>query len=158
MSNGKCKRKVRYINNDKIWLSFFFSSLHLVDSVEMRTSSAATLQPIILTSTEQSTGINGEDPVPNKTTTQPYGNMTINEQVHLTMKTIRDEGKALFTFHPKEWISAFKRNPKFPLFTLGDIDGFVALFMNNLATLLAVILGLRTVLEDDIIYGKIVPG
>jgi hypothetical protein len=30
--------------------------------------------------------------------------------------------------------------------------------MNNLATLLAVILGLRIVFEDDIIYGKIVPG
>jgi len=30
--------------------------------------------------------------------------------------------------------------------------------MNNLATLLAVILGLRLVFDDELIYGKIVPG
>ena len=55
-------------------------------------------------------------------------------------------------------MSAFKPNPKYPLFVLGDIDGFVALFVNNLATLLAVILGLKLVFESDIIYGKILPG
>ena len=66
--------------------------------------------------------------------------------------------RELFTFHPEEWLSAFRRNPNYPLFTLGDIDGFVALFVNNLATLLAVILGLQLVFESDIIYGKILPG
>lgn len=137
---------------------FFFSCFHQVDSVKMRTSSAATLQPIILTPNERSNEINGEDPVPIKTTPQSYGTITFNQRLHLTANAIKDEGRALFSFYPKEWISAFKRNPKFPLFTLGDIDGFVALFMNNLATLLAVILGLRNVLPDDIIYGKIVPG
>jgi hypothetical protein len=35
---------------------------------------------------------------------------------------------------------------------------FVGLFINNLATLLTVILGLQLVFESDIIYGKILPG
>jgi hypothetical protein len=71
---------------------------------------------------------------------------------------LKHETRALFTFHPNEWINAFRRNPEYPFFTLGDIDGFVALFMNNLATLLAVILGLRLIFDPDIIYGKIIPG
>lgn len=74
------------------------------------------------------------------------------------MESLRDEAKKLITFHPKEWLNAFRPNPKFPLFVLGDIDGFVALFMNNLATLLAVILGLKSFFSDELIYGKIVPG
>ena len=73
-------------------------------------------------------------------------------------RDLKNGVRELVTFHPKQWVSAFRRNPKYPLFTLGDIDGFVALFVNNLATLLAVILGLKIVFESDIIYGKILPG
>lgn len=124
----------------------------------MSSSNTATVRPIILSPTEQPTGINSDSPVRRKTTSESYGNVSLKERLHLTLHAIKEETKVLFTFHPKEWISAFKPNPKFPLFSLGDIDGFVALFMNNLATLLAVILGLRIVLEDDIVYGKIVPG
>jgi hypothetical protein len=73
---------------------------------------------------------------------------------HALKKEIRD----LCTFHPGEWRDAFRRNPKYPLFRKGDIDGLVALFIDNMATLLTIILILQTVLDKDIIYGKIVPG
>jgi hypothetical protein len=73
-------------------------------------------------------------------------------------RILKNEIKELFTFHPKDWINAFRRNPKYPLFVRGDIDGFVALFINNLSTLLAVILNLQPILGDQIVYGKIVPG
>lgn len=76
----------------------------------------------------------------------------------LHWKNLKDAIRELLTFHPKEWLSAFRRNRQYPFFVLGDIDGFVALFVNNLATLLAVILGLQLVFESDIIYGKILPG
>ena len=66
--------------------------------------------------------------------------------------------KELFTFHPKEWIGAFRSNPKYPLFVRGDIDGFIALFINTISTLLAVILSLRPILGEQIVYGRIVPG
>ena len=84
--------------------------------------------------------------------------VTIRRFFRSNWKNFKDAIRELFTFHPKEWLSAFRRNPKYPLFVLGDIDGFVALFVNNLATLLAVILGLELVFESDIIYGKILPG
>ena len=71
---------------------------------------------------------------------------------------VKEEAKDLFTFEPKQWLNAFRRNPKYPFFVVGDIDGFVGLFMNNLATLLAVILGLKHFFSDDLIYAKIVPG
>ncbi|CAF4421666.1 unnamed protein product, partial [Adineta steineri] len=66
--------------------------------------------------------------------------------------------KELLTFHPKEWMNAFRPNPNYPLFVRGDIDGFVAFFINSLSTLLAVILNLQPILGDEIVYGKIVPG
>lgn len=66
--------------------------------------------------------------------------------------------KEFFTFHPKEWIGAFRSNPKYPLFVRGDIDGFIALFINTISTLLAVILSLRPILGEEIVYGRIVPG
>lgn len=83
-----------------------------------------------------------------------------NTKKYITNKwrKFKREIRELLTFHPKEWLNAFRRNPKYPLFVLGDIDGFVGLFVNNLATLLAVILGLEVVFESDIIYGKIIPG
>jgi hypothetical protein len=121
------------------------------DLVEMSSSNTSKDRSIILNPTDRLETLNG--------TSDPrtiYESST--DTLRSTCQAIADETKALFTFHPKEWISAFRPNPKFPLFVVGDIDGFVALFMNNLATLLAVILGLRLVLEDDIIYGKIVPG
>ena len=66
--------------------------------------------------------------------------------------------RELLTFHPNEWLDAFRFNSRYPLFVKGDIDGFVALFINNLATLLSVILSLQPILGNDIVYGKIVPG
>jgi hypothetical protein len=74
------------------------------------------------------------------------------------LKIIKNEIKQLLTFHPKEWINAFRFNSSYPLFVKGDIDGFVALFINNLATLLAVILSLQPILGNEIVYGKILPG
>lgn len=64
----------------------------------------------------------------------------------------------LFTFHPNEWLNAFRRNSFYPIFQKGDIDGLVALFIDNMATLLTIILSLQNVFDTDIIYGKIVPG
>jgi len=124
----------------------------------MASSNTSSSPPIILIPTEHSNGINGESVVTVQYQTQPNKTSSFNELVYSNLDALAQEAKALFTFHPKEWISAFRPNPKFPLFVVGDIDGFVALFMNNLATLLAVILGLRIVFEDDIIYGKIIPG
>jgi hypothetical protein len=71
---------------------------------------------------------------------------------------IKNEIKKLLTFHPKEWTSAFQSNPIYPLFVRGDIDGFIALFINTISTLLAVILSLQPVLGEQIVYGRIVPG
>ena len=79
-----------------------------------------------------------------------------DEKNHCRM--IKNEIKELFTFHPKQWINAFRSNPDYPLFVRGDIDGFVALFINNLSTLLAVILSLQPILGEQIVYGRIVPG
>ncbi|CAF1558739.1 unnamed protein product [Adineta ricciae] len=80
------------------------------------------------------------------------------EIIDSNWKKLKDEIRELLTFHFKEWFNAFRCNPNYPLFVLGDIDGFVGLFVNNLATLFAVILNLQLVLESDIIYGKIIPG
>jgi hypothetical protein len=74
------------------------------------------------------------------------------------LKIIKNEVKQLLTFHPKEWANAFRFNSSYPLFVKGDIDGFVALFINNLATLLAIILSLQPILGNEIVYGKILPG
>jgi hypothetical protein len=74
------------------------------------------------------------------------------------LQIIKNELKQILTFHPKEWLNAFRFNALYPLFVKGDIDGFVALFINNLATLLAVILNLQPILGNEIVYGKIVPG
>ena len=68
------------------------------------------------------------------------------------------EVRELFTFHPGEWRDAFRRNSVYPIFRKGDIDGLVALFIDNMATLLTIIVSLQIVLDNDIIYGKIVPG
>lgn len=73
-------------------------------------------------------------------------------------RTTKNEVKEIFSFHPKEWISAFRRNSNYPFFVRGDIDGFIALFINNLSTLLAVVLSLQPILGDEIVYGKILPG
>jgi len=89
---------------------------------------------------------------------EPKKDFNLRELLNSNWKKFKYEIRDFFTFHPKEWINAFRRNPKYPLFVLGDIDGFVALFVNNLATLLAVIIGLQLVFESDIIYGKILPG
>ena len=68
------------------------------------------------------------------------------------------EIRILFTFHPREWYNAFRPNSMYPWITKGDFDGLVALFIDNMATLLTIILSLRVVLDADIVYGKIVPG
>jgi hypothetical protein len=74
------------------------------------------------------------------------------------LRIIKNEIRQLLTFHPKEWLNAFRLNSLYPLFAKGDIDGVVALFINNLATLLAAILSLQPILGNEIVYGKIVPG
>ena len=71
---------------------------------------------------------------------------------------LRKELKEIFTIHPREWLNAFRPNPNYPLFGKGDIDGFIALLVNTLATLLAVILNLQPILGHHIVYGKIMPG
>ncbi|CAF1350921.1 unnamed protein product [Adineta steineri] len=71
---------------------------------------------------------------------------------------IKNELKQILTFHPQEWINAFRFNSLYPLFVRGDIDGFIALFINTLATLLAVILSLQPILGNEIVYEKIIPG
>ncbi|CAF1081812.1 unnamed protein product [Rotaria sp. Silwood1] len=73
---------------------------------------------------------------------------------HALKKEIRE----LCTFHPDLWRNAFRRNPTYPIFRKGDIDGLVALFIDNMATLLTIILSLSSVLDSDIVFGKIVPG
>jgi hypothetical protein len=72
--------------------------------------------------------------------------------------TLKREIRELCTFHPNEWRDAFRRNPIYPIFRKGDIDGLVALFIDNMATLLTIILSLQHVFDTDIVYGKIVPG
>ncbi|CAF0861335.1 unnamed protein product [Adineta ricciae] len=71
---------------------------------------------------------------------------------------LKKEIQELFTFHPYEWRSVFRRNPIYPIFRKGDIDGLVALFIDNMATLLTIILSLQYILDPDIVYGKIAPG
>jgi len=124
----------------------------------MTTSNTSESTPIILMPTEHSGGINDGTGVTVKRTTESYNRENTNIGFSSTLSAVTDELKTLFTFHPKEWLNAFRPNPKFPLFTLGDIDGFVALFMNNLATLFAVIVGLQHFFSNNIIYGKIIPG
>jgi hypothetical protein len=126
--------------------------------MQMTSLNSSESPPIILIPTDHAAAINSGPGVTVKTITQSNQSVSWKEMINSNVKALKDEVKTLFTFHPKEWISAFRPNHKFPLFVLGDIDGFVALFMNNLATLLAVILGLKLVFENDIIYGKIVPG
>ncbi|UJR38027.1 hypothetical protein I4U23_030709 [Adineta vaga] len=72
--------------------------------------------------------------------------------------TLKTEIHELCTFHPNEWRNAFRRNSIYPIFRRGDIDGLVALFIDNMATLLTIILSLQYVLDADIVYGKIAPG
>ena len=121
----------------------------------MTSSSTVSSPPIILLPAEQAASINSGPGVSVRYTKTDFSlTKGTGRYTDLFLLEVRE----LFTFHPKEWLNAFKPNPKFPLFVLGDIDGFVALFMNNLATLLAVILGLKVVFSDELIYRKIVPG
>jgi len=87
-----------------------------------------------------------------------FKNDNISRFLKRHVHNITDELRILFTFYPKEWLSAFRRNSKYPIFISGDIDGLVALFIDNMATLLSIILALQTVFDPDIIYGKIVTG
>jgi hypothetical protein len=82
----------------------------------------------------------------------------IRQLFQRNLSALKKELRELCTFHPKEWRDAFRRNPVYPIFRKGDIDGLVALFIDNMATLLTIILILQNVLDNDIIYGKIVPG
>jgi AGZA family xanthine/uracil permease-like MFS transporter len=83
---------------------------------------------------------------------------TISSRKESSYQLLTSEIKELFTFHPQEWINGFRSNAKYPLFVRGDIDGFIALFINTLSTLLAVILSLQPILGQEIVYGRIVPG
>ena len=73
-------------------------------------------------------------------------------------KGILKEQQKPLTSLPKEWLKALQPIPKYPLFVKGDIDGFIVLFTNNLATLLAIILSAQPILGNDIVYGRMVPG
>lgn len=73
-------------------------------------------------------------------------------------QNFKNEIRQLLTFHPDEWRNAFRRNPEYPILRRGDLDGLVALFIDNMATLLTIILILQTVLDADIVFGKIAPG
>uniref|UniRef100_A0A6U0VLX7 Uncharacterized protein n=1 Tax=Pinguiococcus pyrenoidosus TaxID=172671 RepID=A0A6U0VLX7_9STRA len=46
----------------------------------------------------------------------------------------------------------------YPLLTKGDADAFIALFSNNVATLLVMVSALRIVSTQDIIFNRVVPG
>ncbi|CAF0754359.1 unnamed protein product [Adineta steineri] len=73
-------------------------------------------------------------------------------------KGLKNYLRELCTFHPNEWRNAFRSNSIYPIFRKGDIDGLVALFIDNLATLLTILLSLQSVFDTDIVYGKIAPG
>ncbi|CAF2120343.1 unnamed protein product [Rotaria magnacalcarata] len=62
-------------------------------------------------------------------------NNTIGHFFRRYWDTAVTELHIFFTFNPKEWLSAFRRNSKYPILVRGDIDGLVALFIDNMATL-----------------------
>ena len=113
--------------------------------------------PIILTPTDFPPSTNSSAVIVKKTSGIHQSN-SFKGILSSHIEGMKNEIKDIFHCQPTEWINAFRINPKYPLFVIGDIDGFVGLFMNNLATLLAVILGLKNFFSDDLIYGKIVPG
>lgn len=82
----------------------------------------------------------------------------LNSLLHRNRRKVIDEFYEIIHFRPREWLNAFQRIPSYPLLQKGDLDGFVALFINNLATLLAVVLSLQPILGNEIVYGKIMPG
>lgn len=94
----------------------------------------------------------------NETKSVAVEEITIIESFRNGLRQIRNELKEICTPNPREWINGFRYNSNYPLFVKGDIDGFVALFINTIATLLAVILSLQPILGNEIVYGKIVPG
>ncbi|CAF1602014.1 unnamed protein product [Adineta ricciae] len=85
-------------------------------------------------------------------------NVRIRRFAHNRLQIIKSELREIFTFHPKEWIGSFRCNSTYPFFAKGDIDGFIALFINTLATFLAVILSLQPILGNEIVFEKIAPG
>lgn len=91
-------------------------------------------------------------------TNDPSSLKRSKQKLNETWAKLKFELKTLVTFHPKEWASAFLSNPRYPLFCRSDLDGFVALFVDNMASLLAIIINLQVIFDLDIIYGKIVPG
>lgn len=84
--------------------------------------------------------------------------ITVIQSIRNGVRQIRNELKDILKPNPREWINGFRNNSDYPIFVKGDIDGFVALFINTIATLLAVILSLQPILGNEIVYGKIVPG
>ncbi|CAF1457532.1 unnamed protein product, partial [Didymodactylos carnosus] len=85
-------------------------------------------------------------------------NDSTSKKQHIYLRHLKNEFQELLTFHPQEWLNGLKPNRNYPLFLRGDIDGFITLFINNLATLLAVVLSLTPILGDQIVYGRILPG
>ena len=85
-------------------------------------------------------------------------NVRIRRFAHNRLQIIKNELREIFTFHPKEWIDSFRCNSTYPCFAKGDVDSFIALFINTLATFLAVILSLQPILGNEIVFEKIVPG
>lgn len=85
-------------------------------------------------------------------------NVRIRRFTQNRLQIIKNELTEILTFHPKEWIDSFRCNSTYPFFAKGDIDGFIALFINTLATFLAVILSLQPILGNEIVFEKIAPG
>ena len=99
------------------------------------------------------TNINVDNPVPPEVTNEEK-NPFLSDSATRT----KEDKKTSMACHPKDWLSALKPNPNFPLFVKGDIDGFIVLFTSNLATLLAIILSALPILGSSIVYGRMVPG
>jgi hypothetical protein len=95
---------------------------------------------------------------PNSQSTLHPESQTNHRFMNEHCRQIASELRQIFSFHPTKWLVAFRPNSYYPIFVKGDIDGFVGLFINNLAVLLAVVLSLQPILGNAIVYGKIVPG
>ena len=100
------------------------------------------------------TNIDVDNPAPSEVTNQEKNPFLS----HSAPRADDTKKKKLLTCHPKDWLSALRPNPNFPLFVKGDIDGFIVLFTSNLATLLAIILSALPILGSSIVYGRMVPG
>uniref|UniRef100_A0A7S2IZF4 SLC26A/SulP transporter domain-containing protein n=1 Tax=Zooxanthella nutricula TaxID=1333877 RepID=A0A7S2IZF4_9DINO len=92
-----------------------------------------------------------------------------NSERSVTLGSHRDEHNASdLSNDPESAVESAAETPKerprspwycsLPWLVRGDLDGFTAVFSNNLATMLAGAQMLQSILPDELVYGKIVPG